>query len=73
MGRLTGLALLGIVIAIFLAGCDDKSGFEQAGEEIDEAIEDTRNGGETLGNKIDDAIDDVREGAEDAKRELQGN
>lgn len=39
---------------------------EQAGEEIDEAIEDIAAGGETTGNKIDDAIDETRDDLDEA-------
>jgi len=39
---------------------------EQAGEEIDEAIEDIAAGGETTGNKIDDAIDEARDDLDEA-------
>jgi predicted small lipoprotein YifL len=56
-----------------LAACDDPGPLEQAGEEVDEAVEDVRNDGETLGNRLDDAVDDVREGVEDAADEVNDN
>ena len=55
-----------------LTACIDEQGpFEQAGEEIDEAVEDVRNGGETPANQIDDAIDEARDTAEDAVDEAE--
>ena len=49
--------LMLIPVAFFLVACDKPGPLEQAGEEIDEAVEDVKAGGETTGNKIDDAID----------------
>lgn len=65
------LLLLSLATTLtFGLACDDKGPMEQAGEEIDEAVEDTQAGGETFGNKVDDAVDDMREGAKDAKKEM---
>ncbi len=45
---------------------------EQAGEEVDEAVDTIKNGGkESTANKVDDAVDEAREGAEDAADELK--
>ncbi|HMB73363.1 MAG TPA: hypothetical protein VKQ06_07310 [Gammaproteobacteria bacterium] len=49
-----------------LAACEDQGPLEQAGEEIDEAVEDIQTEGEDPVNQIDDAIDEVRDAAEDA-------
>ena len=63
------LAAMLMTLPLYVA-CESKGPLEQAGENIDAAIEDARNGGETLGNTIDDAADDVRDGVEDAIDEL---
>lgn len=62
-----------IPIAMFLLACEQKGPLEQAGEEIDEAVEDFQAGGETLGNKLDDAIDEARKDVEDAVDEVDPN
>ncbi len=51
--------LLLIPMVFLLQACEKKGPLEQAGEEIDEAVEDIGAGGETTGNKIDDAIDEA--------------
>jgi ABC-type microcin C transport system permease subunit YejB len=62
-----------LVLALTFAvvGCADKGPMEQAGEEIDEAVQDIRAGGETTGNKVDDALDDVKKGMKDAKEGVE--
>jgi hypothetical protein len=67
MMRKSTLLLLGFGV---LAACDDPGPLEQAGEEVDEAIEDARNSGETLDNRVDDAADELREAARDSEDEL---
>jgi hypothetical protein len=59
------LAALGIV------GCEKQGPLEQAGEEVDEAIDTARNGRESTANKVDDAIDAARASADDATDELK--
>ena len=68
--RMLWLCLAGAV-AIGLAGCARKGPVEQAGEEIDEAIQTAKDGRESTATKVDDAIDEVREGAADAADELK--
>jgi hypothetical protein len=58
--------LLIVPMALLLLACEKQGALEQAGEEIDEAVEDIAAGGETTGNKIDDAIDEARKDIEDA-------
>ena len=58
--------LLLIPVSFFLLACEKPGPLEQAGEEIDEAVEDVKAGGETTGNKIDDAMDEVRKDVADA-------
>ena len=59
------LMLIGLLFA--LAGCvEDDGPFEQAGEEIDEAVEDVQTQGEDPLNQIDDALDEAADEAEDA-------
>jgi hypothetical protein len=68
--RMLWLSLAGVV-AIGLAGCDRKGPVEQAGEEIDEAIQTAKDGRESTATKVDDAIDEAREDAADAADELK--
>lgn len=65
------LAAFACTTMLGLAACDNKGPVEQAGEEIDEAIDTMKSGQESTANKLDDAVDDVREGAKDAADELQ--
>jgi predicted small lipoprotein YifL len=67
-------ALIALVCAmsVGLAACEKKGPLEQAGEEIDEAVDTVKNGGEeSTANKVDDAVDDIREGSSDAAKELK--
>jgi hypothetical protein len=54
-----------------LAACEKKGAFEQAGEEVDEAVDTAKRGGESTGSKVDDAVDEAREGVNDAADELK--
>ncbi|HMN44948.1 MAG TPA: hypothetical protein PKE27_10260 [Povalibacter sp.] len=66
------LAALACTMTLGIAACEKKGPLEQAGEEIDEAIDTVKNGGEeSTANKLDDAVDDVREGVNDAADELK--
>ena len=66
------LIALVCAVSVGIAGCEKKGPLEQAGEEIDEAVDTVKNGGkESTSNKIDDAIDEAREGASDAADELK--
>lgn len=58
--------LLLVPMMFLLQACEKKGALEQAGEEMDEAIEDIAAGGETTGNKIDDAIDEARDDLDEA-------
>lgn len=72
--KLLWSALLTAALSVGLAACEKKGPVEQAGEEVDEAVDTLKNGGhESTTNKVDDAIDEAREGAEDAKDELRKN
>jgi len=67
-------ALVALVCAmsVGLAACEKKGPLEQAGEEVDEAVDTMKNGGEeSTSNKMDDAVDEAREGAADAADELK--
>ena len=71
-GKMLWSALLAATLSLGLAACDKKGPVEQAGEEVDEAVDTIKNGGEeSTENKVDDAIDEAREGAEDATDELK--
>lgn len=70
--KLLWSAMLAAALSIGLAACEKKGPVEQAGEEVDEAIDTLKNGGkESTENKVDDAIDEAREGAEDAADEIK--
>lgn len=72
--KLLWTALLAASLSAGLAACDKKGPVEQAGEEVDEAIDTIKNGGkESTASKVDDAVDEAREGAEDAVDELKKN
>jgi hypothetical protein len=72
MIRETALAALVATISLGFAACDNKGPVQQAGEEVDEAVDTIRNGGEeSTANKVDDAIDEAREGAKDTAEELK--
>jgi predicted small lipoprotein YifL len=61
----TATAVMGI------SGCEQKGPIEQAGEEIDEAVQTAKDGRESTATKVDDAVDELREGAADAAEELK--
>ncbi|HEY5810350.1 MAG TPA: hypothetical protein VIT67_20420 [Povalibacter sp.] len=66
------LAALACTMTLGMVACEKKGPIEQAGEEVDEAVDTMKNGGkESTANKLDDAADDVREGASDAADELK--
>jgi predicted small lipoprotein YifL len=65
------LVALACALSIGLAACEKKGPLEQAGEEIDEAVDTVKDGEESTANKVDDAIDEAREGASDAADELK--
>lgn len=68
------LAMLAATLSVGMAACEKKGPVEQAGEEVDEAVDTIKNGGkESTENKVDDAVDEAREGAEDAADELKKN
>ena len=70
--RLIWTALLAGSLSLGIAACEKKGPVEQAGEEVDEAIDTLKNGGkESTENKVDDAIDEAREGVNDAADELK--
>lgn len=53
--------LLAAVLATGVIACEKKGPAEQAGEEIDEAVETIKDGGESVANKVDDAVDELRD------------
>jgi hypothetical protein len=66
LNRLTWVAL-GLT-ALLALGCEKKGPVEQAGEEVDEAIDTMKHGKESTASKLDDAVDDLREDVEDVKK-----
>jgi predicted small lipoprotein YifL len=66
------LAAFVCALSLGLAACEKKGPLEQAGEEVDEAVDTIKNGGEeSTSNKVDDAVDEARDGASDAADELK--
>lgn len=66
------LIAVACALSLSLSACEKKGPLEQAGEEVDEAIDTIKNGGnESTANKVDDAIDEAREGAQEAADELK--
>jgi hypothetical protein len=53
--------LLAAVVATGVMACEKKGPVEQAGEEIDEAVETVKDGGESVANKVDDAVDELQD------------
>jgi predicted small lipoprotein YifL len=55
------LIAIACALSLSLAACEKKGPLEQAGEEVDEAIDTMKRGEESMSNKIDDAVDELRE------------
>jgi predicted small lipoprotein YifL len=56
------LIALAFAMSLGLAACEKKGPVEQAGEEVDEAIDTIKNGGEeSTATKVDDAVDELKE------------
>ena len=70
-GRILWLATLACALSLGLAACEKKGPLEQAGEEIDEAIDTAKHGEESTASKVDDALDNAREDASDAAKDLK--
>jgi predicted small lipoprotein YifL len=59
-------AAVAVTAALGLAACEKKGPIEQAGEEVDEAVDTIKHGGEeSTASKVDDAVDEAREAVED--------
>ena len=66
--KVIGVALAA-TLALGLAACEKKGPIEQAGEEVDEAVDTIKHGGEeSTANKVDDAVDEAREAVEDKEK-----
>lgn len=63
-----GVAALLCAMSLGLSACEKKGPLEQAGEEVDEAVDTIKHGEESTSSKVDDAFDEAREAAEDAKK-----
>lgn len=63
-----GVAALLCALSLGLAACEKKGPLEQAGEEVDEAVDTIKNGEESTSSKVDDAFDEAREATEDATK-----
>lgn len=62
-----------LIAASFLAltACDSQGTAEQAGEEIDEAVESLTSESEQIMNDLDDAVDDARDSAEEIADDVE--
>lgn len=60
-----GMAVLCLVFALAVIGCERDGPAEQAGENIDEAAE-------KAGDKLEQAGDEIEEAAEEAEEEVDG-
>jgi predicted small lipoprotein YifL len=57
-------------LSIGVAACEKKGPLEQAGEEVDEAVDTMKRGGEeSTSNKADDAMDEARDAVDELKEE----
>lgn len=60
--------VLAATLALGIAACEKKGPLEQAGEEVDEAVDTMKRGGdESTANKVDDTMDEAREVVEEPK------
>lgn len=56
------LVALACALSLGLSACEKQGPLEQAGEEVDEAVDTVKNGGEeSTANKVDDAVDELKE------------
>ena len=63
--------LVSAALCLTLTACEQQGPAEQAGEELDEAVESLQRDAEEMGEQMDDAIDDARDEAEAAAEELR--
>lgn len=60
-------------VVLSLSACEKKGPVEQAGEEVDEAVNTLKNGGkETPADKLDDAGDQAADAASEAQDAVTG-
>ena len=69
--RVLGSAALACALILGLGACEKKGPLEQAGEEVDEAVDTMRRGEESPATRADDAMDEAREGVNEAADELK--
>ena len=70
---------VGLIMALGLAGCggdqkepaEPEGPMENAGEEVDEAAEDTADAAEEAADETDEAVEDAADKTEDAADEMQ--
>jgi predicted small lipoprotein YifL len=66
------VAALALSATLGLTACEKKGPVEQAGEEVDEAIDTMKHGGkESTSSKVDDTVDEARDGASDAAHKMK--
>ena len=63
---------LASVMSLALVACDaDKGGFEETGEDVDNALEELENEPQSPSDSVEDAIDDAGDAVEDAADEIE--
>lgn len=65
------VVMMAFASVLALAACEKKGPLEQAGEEVDEAVETIKQGEEPTSAKVDDMIDEAREGVDEMKDEAK--
>ncbi|HLS80291.1 MAG TPA: hypothetical protein VK025_02695 [Steroidobacter sp.] len=67
--KIMALALAGAA-SLALAACERQGPLEQAGEEVDEAVDAMKRGGEeSPGARVDDAMDEARDAVDELTEE----
>src|SRR5262245_40953806 len=63
-------AMLGSAL-LLSGGCEKKGPFEEAGEKVDNAMEQMKDSGEEASDAMKDAMKDVEKGAEEAAQDVK--
>ena len=63
--------ILALLVVGVVSGCDNDGPAEQAGEKVDNAVEQMKDGGESLGDKMDKAATDMGNKIEDACEDMK--
>ena len=69
--RATTIAFFLAAMSFGIAGCEEKGPLEEAGERIDEGLEDAREDLEDAAEEVGDAVEEAADAAEEAADELR--